>query len=76
MPVQLVNLRQLALMQLKDTYHATYDKETHNVTNETNIQNDTTNVDETLNGLLVTGSAFYHRNNVNDGIQDFKILLI
>ena len=59
-----------------DTYHATYDKETNNVYNEQNIENDTTNVHETLNGMLITGSQFKIRNNVNDGVQDFKIVLL
>ena len=59
-----------------NTYHATYDKETHNHTNEENIQNDTTNVHEVLKGKLITGSQFMHKNNVNDGIQNFKILLL
>ena len=76
-PLQLVNLNQLALMALNsDKYHATYDKETHNVTNIKNIENDTTNVHEILNGHIVKGSQFTQRNNVNDGIQDFKIILL
>ena len=58
-PLQFVNLNQLALMALNsDKYHATYDKETHNVTNIKNIENDTTNVHEILNGHIVKGSQF------------------
>ena len=67
--LQLVNLNDIGLMNLdSNTYHATYDKETHNHTNEENIQNDTTNVHEVLKGKLITGSQFMHKNNVNDGI--------
>ena len=73
----LVNLNDLALMQLNsDTYHATYDKETHNKYNEENIQNDVTNVHEKLIGKIITGSQFIIDDNVNDGIQDFRILLL
>ena len=75
--LQLVNLNDLGLMNLNsDTYHATYDKETHNHTNEQNIQNDVTNVHEVLKGKLITGSQFMHKSNVNDGVQNFKILLL
>ena len=57
--MQLVNLNQMRLMNLdSDKYHATYDKETHNVSNIKNIENDTTNVHEILNGHIVKGSQF------------------
>ena len=72
-----MNLNQLVLMNLdSDKYSATYDKETHNVTNIKNIENDTTNVHEILNGHIVKGSQFTQRNNLNYGVQDFKIILL
>ena len=77
--LQLVNLDDLGLQNLQivtDKYHATYDKETHNHTNEQNIQHDRTDVHEVLKGKLITGSQFMHKSNVNDGVQNFKILLL
>ena len=72
-PVMLMNLQGLQMINL-DSLTENYNNEVHNVNNIANHENDVTNTHGTLNGMIIDGSQFKIRGNVNTGAQDFKLI--
>ena len=70
--VQLINLRDTTINNVKDIYNTTTNNHTVNDT-QIDILNDTTNI---YHGADIRGNKYIHAGQFNSGIQEFTVLLI